>query len=127
MAGAGYGTALAIQYARLAEEAGADGLLAMPPYLVVADQEGLHTDQTRAGRRRSRSAARAAGPETGVPTRDQALRSLRSFVATVPAAISGWAPPVSGAPAAAYAQQASPPPLLSPSITEAWTGTADGR
>jgi len=41
VAGAGYGTALAIQYAKLAEEAGADGLLAMPPYLVVAGQEGL--------------------------------------------------------------------------------------
>lgn len=41
LAGAGYGTALAIRYARLAEEAGADGLLAMPPYLVVADQAGL--------------------------------------------------------------------------------------
>ena len=37
----GYGTALAVRYARLAEEAGADGLLAMPPYLVVAGQEGL--------------------------------------------------------------------------------------
>ncbi|MFI9343511.1 5-dehydro-4-deoxyglucarate dehydratase [Streptomyces sp. NPDC052773] len=41
VAGAGYGTALAVRYARLAEEAGADGLLAMPPYLVVAGQEGL--------------------------------------------------------------------------------------
>ncbi|MEN8653485.1 5-dehydro-4-deoxyglucarate dehydratase [Streptomyces sp. 21So2-11] len=41
VAGAGCGTALAIQYAKAAEEAGADGLLAMPPYLVVADQEGL--------------------------------------------------------------------------------------
>lgn len=41
VAGTGYGTALAIRYARLAEEAGADGLLAMPPYLVVADQAGL--------------------------------------------------------------------------------------
>lgn len=41
VAGAGYGTALAAQYARLAEEAGADGLLAMPPYLVLADQAGL--------------------------------------------------------------------------------------
>jgi 5-dehydro-4-deoxyglucarate dehydratase len=41
VAGAGYGTALAVRYARLAEEAGADGLLAMPPYLVVAPQEGL--------------------------------------------------------------------------------------
>lgn len=41
VAGAGYGTALAVRYARVAEEAGADGLLAMPPYLVVAGQEGL--------------------------------------------------------------------------------------
>lgn len=41
VAGAGYGTALAVRYARLAEEAGADGLLAMPPYLVIAGQEGL--------------------------------------------------------------------------------------
>ncbi|GAB7107562.1 5-dehydro-4-deoxyglucarate dehydratase [Streptomyces phaeofaciens JCM 4814] len=41
VAGAGYGTALAVRYARLAEAAGADGLLAMPPYLVVAAQEGL--------------------------------------------------------------------------------------
>ncbi|WP_028814327.1 5-dehydro-4-deoxyglucarate dehydratase [Streptomyces flavidovirens] len=41
VAGAGYGTGLAVQYAKAAEEAGADGLLAMPPYLVVADQEGL--------------------------------------------------------------------------------------
>jgi 5-dehydro-4-deoxyglucarate dehydratase len=41
LAGVGYGTALAAEYAALAERAGADGLLAMPPYLVVADQEGL--------------------------------------------------------------------------------------
>ncbi|MFE1776893.1 5-dehydro-4-deoxyglucarate dehydratase [Streptomyces sp. NPDC059008] len=41
VAGTGYGTALAVRFARLAREAGADGLLAMPPYLVVADQEGL--------------------------------------------------------------------------------------
>lgn len=41
VAGVGYGTALAVRYARLAEGAGADGLLALPPYLVVASQEGL--------------------------------------------------------------------------------------
>ncbi|GHE55288.1 putative 5-dehydro-4-deoxyglucarate dehydratase 1 [Streptomyces longispororuber] len=41
LAGTGYGTALAVRYARLAEEAGADGLLALPPYLVAAAQEGL--------------------------------------------------------------------------------------
>ncbi|MFG3104567.1 5-dehydro-4-deoxyglucarate dehydratase [Streptomyces sp. NPDC048182] len=41
VAGTGYGTALAVRFARLAEEAGADGLLALPPYLVAAGQEGL--------------------------------------------------------------------------------------
>ncbi|MFC9886510.1 5-dehydro-4-deoxyglucarate dehydratase [Streptomyces pilosus] len=41
VAAAGYGTALAVRSARLAEDAGADGLLAMPPYLVRAGQEGL--------------------------------------------------------------------------------------
>ncbi|MEV8597715.1 5-dehydro-4-deoxyglucarate dehydratase [Streptomyces sp. NPDC052012] len=41
VAGAGYGTALAVHYARLAERAGADGLLALPPYLVRAPQHGL--------------------------------------------------------------------------------------
>ncbi|MEV6107419.1 5-dehydro-4-deoxyglucarate dehydratase [Streptomyces sp. NPDC051940] len=41
VAGAGYGTALAREFARRARDAGADGLLAMPPYLVVPDQAGL--------------------------------------------------------------------------------------
>ncbi|MGQ4362558.1 5-dehydro-4-deoxyglucarate dehydratase [Streptomyces sp. SAS_272] len=41
VAGVGYGTALAVRYARRARAAGADGLLALPPYLVVAAQEGL--------------------------------------------------------------------------------------
>ncbi|MGA4842738.1 5-dehydro-4-deoxyglucarate dehydratase [Streptomyces sp. G45] len=41
VAGAGYGTALAVRHARLAEDAGADGLLALPPYLVAAPQRGL--------------------------------------------------------------------------------------
>ncbi|WP_069811945.1 5-dehydro-4-deoxyglucarate dehydratase [Streptomyces sp. TP-A0874] len=41
VAGVGYGTALAVRYARIAGEAGADGLLAMPPYLLVPDQRGL--------------------------------------------------------------------------------------
>ncbi|MGW1980000.1 5-dehydro-4-deoxyglucarate dehydratase [Streptomyces sp. NPDC001889] len=47
IAGTGYGTALAVQYARLAEAAGADGLLALPPYLVHADQAGLLRHYTR--------------------------------------------------------------------------------
>jgi 5-dehydro-4-deoxyglucarate dehydratase len=41
VSGLGYGTALAKQFAHIAESAGADGLLVMPPYLVQAGQEGL--------------------------------------------------------------------------------------
>ncbi len=41
LAGCGYGTAMAIQFAQAAEVAGADGLLLFPPYLVNADSEGL--------------------------------------------------------------------------------------
>ncbi|GLQ56399.1 5-dehydro-4-deoxyglucarate dehydratase [Devosia nitrariae] len=39
--GAAYGTALAVEMARAAEAAGADGLLLLPPYLMFAEQEGL--------------------------------------------------------------------------------------
>lgn len=41
LAGAGYGTKLAIEFVRVAEKAGADGVLVMPPYLLQAEQEGL--------------------------------------------------------------------------------------
>lgn len=41
VAGCGYGTAMAKEFARAAEEAGADGLLLLPPYLVGAEQAGL--------------------------------------------------------------------------------------
>lgn len=41
LAGCGYGTAIAKEFARAAEEAGADGLLLMPPYLVNASAAGL--------------------------------------------------------------------------------------
>ena len=41
VAGCGYGTAIAKQFAQAAEEAGADGLLLMPPYLVNAEPAGL--------------------------------------------------------------------------------------
>src|SRR5258706_10902952 len=41
IAGAGYGTATAVELARSAEQAGADGLLLLPPYLMVPSQEGL--------------------------------------------------------------------------------------
>jgi 5-dehydro-4-deoxyglucarate dehydratase len=41
IAGCGYGTAIAVDLARSAEAAGADGLLLLPPYLMVPSQEGL--------------------------------------------------------------------------------------
>ncbi len=41
IAGAGYGVALARVFARTAEEAGADGIMVMPPYLLQAEQSGL--------------------------------------------------------------------------------------
>jgi 5-dehydro-4-deoxyglucarate dehydratase len=41
IAGAGYGTAMAIELARRAERAGADGILLLPPYLLNASQPGL--------------------------------------------------------------------------------------
>lgn len=41
IAPAGYGTATAVELARAAERAGADGLLLLPPYLTEAPQEGL--------------------------------------------------------------------------------------
>jgi 5-dehydro-4-deoxyglucarate dehydratase len=41
LAGCGYGTRQAVQYAKAAEAAGADGLLLLPHYLIFAEQEGL--------------------------------------------------------------------------------------
>lgn len=41
IAGCGYGAAIAVEMARAAEKAGANGILLMPPYLVAPSQEGL--------------------------------------------------------------------------------------
>jgi 5-dehydro-4-deoxyglucarate dehydratase len=41
VAGCGYGTAMAKEFAQAAEQAGADGILLLPPYLVGAEQTGL--------------------------------------------------------------------------------------
>ncbi len=41
IAGCGYGTAIAVELARSAEANGADGILLLPPYLMVPGQEGL--------------------------------------------------------------------------------------
>src|SRR6201996_4095315 len=46
IAGCGYGTAMAKEFARAAEDAGADGILLLPPYLVNSEAAGLaaHVD-----------------------------------------------------------------------------------
>jgi 5-dehydro-4-deoxyglucarate dehydratase len=41
IAPAGHGTAIAVELAKAAENAGADGLLLLPPYLVGSEQDGL--------------------------------------------------------------------------------------
>ncbi|MEC3993395.1 5-dehydro-4-deoxyglucarate dehydratase [Actinacidiphila sp. DG2A-62] len=73
VAGAGYGTALALQYAALAERAGADGLLAMPPYLVTADQDGLLRHYT--------ALAAGTGLDVIVYQRDNAVFTPETVVA----------------------------------------------
>lgn len=42
IAGAGYGTAMAVEFARAAEQEGADGILVLPQYLLNVEQEGLY-------------------------------------------------------------------------------------
>jgi 5-dehydro-4-deoxyglucarate dehydratase len=81
LAAAGYGTALAIRFAQLAERAGADGLLAMPPYLVVPDQEGLARHYT--------ALAGATGLDVIVYQRDNAVFAPRTVarLAQVPGII----------------------------------------
>ena len=46
LAGVGYGTQMAIEFAKAAEANGADGLLVLPPYLVNSEQEGLRRHLT---------------------------------------------------------------------------------
>ncbi|MGP3978314.1 5-dehydro-4-deoxyglucarate dehydratase [Streptomyces sp. 8N114] len=72
VAGAGYGPALAQDFARRAEAAGADGLLAMPPYLVLADQDGLVRHYTEL--------AEATSLPTIVYQRDNALFTPEAVV-----------------------------------------------
>ena len=42
VAATGYGTRLAVELAQVAEREGADGVLVLPPYLLLAEQEGLY-------------------------------------------------------------------------------------
>lgn len=71
-AGVGHGTALASRFARLAGDAGADGLLAMPPYLVVPGQRGLVRHYTEV--------AAATGLDVIVYQRDNAVLTPDSVV-----------------------------------------------
>ena len=59
IAGSGYGTAMAIEFARTAEREGADGILLLPQYLLNVEQEGLRRHLVN-GRDRYRQLATAA-------------------------------------------------------------------
>jgi 5-dehydro-4-deoxyglucarate dehydratase len=72
LAGVGHGTALASRFAERAERAGAEGLLAMPPYLVLPDQEGLVRHFT--------ALAGATGLDLIVYQRDNAVLSPESVL-----------------------------------------------
>lgn len=56
-------------------------------------------------------------PDTGAPSRQQALAFLRSVLRDTSTVLSDWAPP---ATEPSLAQQVAPPALY-PSITHAWT------
>ena len=47
LAGVGYGTRLAVEFASAAQDVGADGLLVLPPYLIQGEQEGLYDHFSR--------------------------------------------------------------------------------
>ena len=70
LAGCGYSTALAKQFARAAQDAGADGLLLLPPYLIQPEQEGLV--------QHVRSVAESTGISIVLYHRDNALYSTRA-------------------------------------------------
>jgi 5-dehydro-4-deoxyglucarate dehydratase len=79
IAGSGYGTAMAIEFARAAERAGADGILLLPQYLLNVEQEGL--------RRHVEAVCKAVGIAVMVYNRDNSIfapETLEKLVATCP-------------------------------------------
>jgi 5-dehydro-4-deoxyglucarate dehydratase len=72
LAGVGYGTEIAIELAKAAEDAGADGLLVLPPYLVNSEQEGL--------RRHLEAICRAVGIGVIAYNRDNAIYSADTLL-----------------------------------------------
>jgi len=79
IAGSGYGTAMAIEFARCAERAGADGILLLPQYLLNVEQEGL--------RRHVEAVCRSVGIAVVVYNRDNSIfapETLEKLVAACP-------------------------------------------
>jgi 5-dehydro-4-deoxyglucarate dehydratase len=79
IAGAGYGTSMAIEFARAAERAGADGILLLPQYLLNVEQEGL--------RRHVEAVCKSVGIAVVVYNRDNSIfapETLEKLVATCP-------------------------------------------
>ncbi len=60
-------------------------------------------------------------PATGVPTQETLLASLRAFVLTNPGALNTWRLVATAGDDQDLYQLQEAPPLLYPSITEAWT------
>ncbi|NLS00913.1 5-dehydro-4-deoxyglucarate dehydratase [Rhizobium sp. P38BS-XIX] len=71
ISGTGYGTSLAVEIARSAEKAGADGLLLLPPYLMFAEQAGLIAHV--------KAVCRAVGIGVIVYNRDNAVLTAESL------------------------------------------------
>ncbi|NKJ09436.1 5-dehydro-4-deoxyglucarate dehydratase [Rhizobium sp. SG741] len=71
ISGTGYGTSLAVEIARAAEKAGADGLLLLPPYLMFAEQAGLIAHV--------KAVCRAVGIGVIVYNRDNAVLNAESL------------------------------------------------
>jgi 5-dehydro-4-deoxyglucarate dehydratase len=79
IAGSGYGTAMAIEFAKAAERAGADGILLLPQYLLNVEQEGL--------RRHVEAVCKAVGIAVMVYNRDNSIfapETLEKLVAACP-------------------------------------------
>jgi 5-dehydro-4-deoxyglucarate dehydratase len=71
LVGVGYGTHMAIEFAKAAEAHGADGLLVLPPYLVKSEQEGL--------RRHLTAICRSVGIGVIAYNRDNAILSAETL------------------------------------------------
>ncbi|MGV3722430.1 MAG: 5-dehydro-4-deoxyglucarate dehydratase [Actinomycetota bacterium] len=70
LAGCGYSTAIAKRFGQAARDAGADGLLLLPPYLIQPEQEGLY--------RHVREVAEASEIAVILYHRDNALYSVKT-------------------------------------------------